>query len=156
VSVVQSVPRIEAAVHDPAAEGPGQASQASSDLLSLRSRVGKLEHAPRRPGICEMCGVDPTAPKRYEVHFGDEAPDDDIAVSSEACRHCGYRRWTVLNWDGELITDPEQVRAERERLRELEERRREYLRMRPDLTEDKDDVPDYPPNSWDEGGGQSL
>ena len=125
--------------------------------MSLRGRLNRLGHAPRRPGSCEICGVDPTAPIRYEVTFAGDDPEVD-RVSSEACPRCGYREWTVIGWDGDLITNPEQVRAEREELERLQRKRDEFLSSRPDLTEGQvgAQVPDYPPSEDRWGGGSSL
>jgi hypothetical protein len=54
-----------------------------------------------------------------------------------------------------VVTDPARERANREHRRSLEERRAEYLEGRPDLTE-RQTLHDYPPESWDEGGGEGL
>jgi hypothetical protein len=120
--------------------------------VSYGNRLSRLEG--RDPGPeCPECGRDPTAPVSYNIIWDD--PEDDEApeetsVSSPACPQCGYRALTVLSWDGDIVTDPEQVREERAQLERLQRERDEYLKTRPDLVEVR--VPDYPPS--EDGGGE--
>lgn len=127
--------------------------------MSLRGRLNRLEHAPRRPGGCEICGVDPNAPIRYEVIWPeDDEASEEPAVSSPPCPRCGYRAVWVLGWE-DLITTPEQAQAERDRRAEAIERQREYQRTHPEPGEAGKagaQVPDYPPSEDGLGEGSSL